>query len=231
MGDPSAVLWYEEIQQTIDMANTHCSDAVNCTLSDIPLTCYTIALHIVLAVVSWVDSQLVPLSYASVRVFSSNTHNRLTVLFRSCVISLPSVLWHCWLGGRKGIRPVKKLSGGVLAWLSVWRKVQTCIWPSWCHCHSLSLASVTSRLVLTFWYWLTQVVLEKGHWTGVCVCVCYIIALHIVLAVVNWENFQPVPLCLAHLCGYSAVSVAEVTRCSMKHCIGTAEETRVSLSF
>jgi len=25
-----------------------------------------------------------------------------------------------WLGGSKGIRPVKKLSGGVLAWLSVW---------------------------------------------------------------------------------------------------------------
>jgi len=24
----------------------------------------------------------------------------------------------------------KKLSGGVLAWLSVWSKVQTCIWPS-----------------------------------------------------------------------------------------------------
>jgi len=29
----------------------------------------------------------------------------------------------------KGIRPVKKLSGGVLAWLSVWSEVQTCIWP------------------------------------------------------------------------------------------------------
>jgi len=28
---------------------------------------------------------------------------------------------------------------------------------------SLSLASVKSRLVLPFWYWLTQVVLEKGH--------------------------------------------------------------------
>ena len=26
---------------------------------------------------------------------------------------------HCWLDGRKGIRPVKKLSGGVLVWLSV----------------------------------------------------------------------------------------------------------------
>jgi len=28
------------------------------------------------------------------------------------------VLWRCWLGSRKVIRPVKKLSGGVLAWLS-----------------------------------------------------------------------------------------------------------------
>ena len=35
-----------------------------------------------------------------------------------------------WASGRKGIRPVKKLSGEVLAWLSVWSKVQTCIWPS-----------------------------------------------------------------------------------------------------
>jgi len=24
----------------------------------------------------------------------------------------------------------KKLSGGVLVWLSVWSEVQTCIWPS-----------------------------------------------------------------------------------------------------
>ena len=44
-----------------------------------------------------------------------------------------------------------KLSSGVLAWLSVWSEVRTCIWPSWCHCHSLSLAAVKSRLVLPFW--------------------------------------------------------------------------------
>ena len=75
---------------------------------------------------------------------------------------LPSVLWRCWLGGRKGIRPVKNRVG-VLAWLSVCSKVQTCIWPSWRHCHSLSLASVKSRLVLSFWYQLTRVVLEKGR--------------------------------------------------------------------
>ena len=61
------------------------------------------------------------------------------------------MLWCYWLGGRKGIRPVKN-SGGVVAWLSVWSEMQTCIWPSWCHCHSLSLASVKSRLVLPFWY-------------------------------------------------------------------------------
>ena len=48
------------------------------------------------------------------------------------------------------------------AWLSVWSEVQTCIWPSWCHCHSLSLASVKSRLVLHFWYRPTRVVPDKG---------------------------------------------------------------------
>ena len=66
----------------------------------------------------------------------------------------------------------KKLSGGVLAWLFVWSEVQTCIWPGWCHCHSLSLAPVKSRLVLPFWYRLTRVVPDKGPING-CVCVLY----------------------------------------------------------
>ena len=79
----------------------------------------------------------------------------LLLVYVWCQSSVPSVLWSCWLGGRKGIRPVKKLSGEVLAWLSVWSEVQTCICSSWCHCHSLSLASVKSRLVLPFWYRLT----------------------------------------------------------------------------
>ena len=82
-----------------------------------------------------------------------------------------TVLWRCWLGGRKGIRPVKNLSGRVLAWLSVWSEVQTCIRPSWCHCHSLSLASVKSRLVLPFWYRLTRVVPENGSLNGCSVVV------------------------------------------------------------
>ena len=57
----------------------------------------------------------------------------------------------------------------MLVWLSVWSKVQTCICPSGCHCHSLSLALVKSRLVSPFWYWLTRVVPEKGLLNG-CVC-------------------------------------------------------------
>ena len=83
-----------------------------------------------------------------------------------CLQCYASVLWCCWLGSRKGIRPIKNLSGGVLASLSVWSEVQTCIWPSWCHCHSLSLASVKSRLVLLFWYQLTRVVQENGPLNG-----------------------------------------------------------------
>jgi len=34
------------------------------------------------------------------------------------------------VGQQEGHPACKKLSGGVLAWLSVWSKVQTCIWPS-----------------------------------------------------------------------------------------------------
>jgi len=58
-------------------------------------------------------------------------------------------------------------------------KVQICIWPSWCHCHSLSLAPVNpdlfSFLVLPLWCQLTWVVPDKiqdGHKTVVCVCMC-----------------------------------------------------------
>ena len=72
------------------------------------------------------------------------------------------------VGRQEGHLACKKMSGGVLAWLSVWSKVQTC---SWCHCHSLSLSSVKSRLFLPFWYRLTWVIPEKGPLNG-CVCVC-----------------------------------------------------------
>ena len=77
------------------------------------------------------------------------------------------------VGWQEGHPACKNLSGGVLARLSVCSEVQTCMPPIWCHCHSLSLASVKSRLVIPLYYRLTQVVPEKGPLTGcVCVCVC-----------------------------------------------------------
>jgi len=56
-------------------------------------------------------------------------------------------------------------------WLSVWSEVQTCIWPSWCHCHSLSLCF--SKIQIGF----TSLVLAHPGSPGqraikqVCVCV------------------------------------------------------------
>ena len=73
------------------------------------------------------------------------------------------------VGWQEGHLACKKLSGGVLVWLSVCSEVQTCIWPSCCHCHSLSLASVKSRLVLPFCYRLNWVALDRGPLNG-CMC-------------------------------------------------------------
>jgi len=85
---------------------------------------------------------------------------------------LPSVLWRCWLGGRKDIRLIKKLSGEVLAWLSVWSKVQMiCIWSSCCHCHPIISCSSKIQNGLPFWCQLTQVVLEKRPLNGCSVVV------------------------------------------------------------
>jgi len=55
------------------------------------------------------------------------------------------------VGRQEGHPACKKLSG-VLAWLSV------------CHCHSLCLASVKSRLVLPFWYRLVYVRVFVCYW-------------------------------------------------------------------
>jgi len=45
----------------------------------------------------------------------------------------------------------KKLSDEVLAWLSVWSKVQViCIWSSWCHCHPVISCFIKIQNHLTF---------------------------------------------------------------------------------
>jgi len=37
---------------------------------------------------------------------------------------LLSLFWHCWLGCRKSIHPIKNWSDEALLWLSVWSEVQ-----------------------------------------------------------------------------------------------------------
>ena len=87
------------------------------------------------------------------------------------------MLWHCWLGVRKSIRPVKKLSDEVLVWFSVWIEVQiVCTWSSWCHCihkpHHL-LPHLNSD-----WFYLSgigtglpRLSWKRGRWTGIVVVV------------------------------------------------------------
>jgi len=97
----------------------------------------------------------------------------------------PSVLSRYWLGVRKSIRPVKKLSDEVLVWLSDWSEVQiVCVMvqlmllplhpknPS-------SVASFKSRLVLPFWYRLTQVDQEKRPSNGAVVVVVGLIIMSV----------------------------------------------------
>jgi len=68
------------------------------------------------------------------------------------------------VGQQEGHPSCKKLSGEVLAWLSVWSEVQViCIWSSWCHCHYIISCSSKIQNGLPFWCRLTQVVLEKSR--------------------------------------------------------------------
>ena len=60
------------------------------------------------------------------------------------------------VGRQEGHPACKKLSGGVLAWLSVWSEMQTLHTAQLMPLQSMSLDSVKSRLVLPFWYRLTR---------------------------------------------------------------------------
>ena len=100
----------------------------------------------------------------------------------------------------------------MLAWLSVWSQVQTCIWPSWCHCRSLSLASVKYRLVLPFWYRLTRVVLDKGMLND-CVCTGRQRQHHCCLIVNKVENIdhRQVKACQSTLWSFDTKLLASIS--------------------
>ena len=86
--------------------------------------------------------------------------------------------WRCWLGGRKGIRPVKNwVVGcwrGCLGWGADLHIAQQMPLPLTISCSSKSRLVLTF-LVLPFWYLFTRVVpdiFQKSSKMVVCVCVC-----------------------------------------------------------
>jgi len=75
------------------------------------------------------------LSYKQQQQQSIKNHFPSLIIVRYLCFCLQCFDTGCWLGSRKGIQPV-------LAWSSVWSKVQMiCIWSSWCHCHSIMSCS------------------------------------------------------------------------------------------
>ena len=71
------------------------------------------------------------------------------------------------VGQQEGHLACKKLSGGYLAWLSVWSEVQTCIRAQ------LMPLPLTVSCFSKIQIRLTQVVAEKGPLNG-CVCLFYV---------------------------------------------------------
>ena len=67
------------------------------------------------------ETDVLPLCHATSRVL----HNFTTHLQRTAFSALTLLV-----GRQEGHPACKQQSGGVLTWLSVWSKVQTCIWPS-----------------------------------------------------------------------------------------------------
>ena len=84
---------------------------------------------------------------------------------------VPSVLWRCWLGGRKGIRPVKTW---VMRCWHGYRSGAMCKWLDGVADATATPSSLLQKIQngWSFWYRPTQVVLEKKAVKRLCVCVC-----------------------------------------------------------
>jgi len=101
----------------------------------------------------------------------------------------PSVLWHCWLGARNGIRPAKYW---VIRCWHGYSSAARCKWiaygPADANATSLSLALLKPRLVQPFWCQLIQAVLENKPLNRPCLCL--VISTHWPLTreLLHWEQ-------------------------------------------
>ena len=94
------------------------------------------------------------------RIFGDKWHWLFMGVCPSC-----SVLWHCWLGGRKGIPPVKNRV--VRCWCVVCLERGKCKWFAYGPPDATATpSSLAVQNGLPFWCWITQVALEEKPLNG-----------------------------------------------------------------
>jgi len=101
---------------------------------------------------------------AELCLLSDTNYSRSPKVIESTAETLPSVLWCCWVCGRKGVRPVKNMvDGGGGHWLvqMEWRPA------GWSVCLSLLIFPCTIKSEVLFWHRLTWWSRKKGRKTVV----------------------------------------------------------------
>ena len=120
------------------------------------------------------------------------------------------VLWHCWLGIRKSIRPVKtnkSWSAGMV--ISLEQVQNICLWSSWGHCHPVISCIVKIQIGLTFLVPAypscpgKEAVLHSAKWTSSCIfrwcdytcmpcgCLCVFVPVATPAALCHWPAHGP----------------------------------------
>ena len=112
------------------------------------------------------DVPVVECHYTSSEFYNNFVDIYLPTISATLPATLPSVLWRCWLGGRKGIRHVK--NGAVGCWRGYLSgaRCRLAYGPADATATHCLLLQHKSRLVLPFWYRLTRVVPDKGPLNG-----------------------------------------------------------------
>ena len=106
-----------------------------------------------------------------------------------------TVLRHCWLGGSKGIWPVKK-SGGVLVWLSLWSMAQLMPLPLTVCCFS--------KIQIGFTFLVPAHLRSPGKRAVKRVCVCVLDynthKYNVLVAIFHVNPDQPIIHCSCVFC-------------------------------
>ena len=118
-------------------------------------------------------------TYATCTFLTCISSSVIIIIISQSSSSFPSVLWHCWLGDRKGIRPVKKTGcwfvGGddLTHWSFAWLTAPVV---------------TTASIILCFnKHRLTRVHLENGCWNGE--RISHRRSCHVIMHLIMWHKF------------------------------------------